>query len=274
MEKKCKIVMLSTDKAEKCLLLDYYKKLNNFTDKKDSYFTKAYLNSENMSAQHLYIISDDKIKKGDKVIQTRDNETSIETIDDECEIASDIQKKIIVTTDNSLKISSWEPYHEHPQILLPQLSQTFIEKYIEEYNKGNIITDVLVEYKYVKEELVIGKEYFLNKSDWKVNISYTKGIYLGDEKLKDNGHINVRANILIDKDKDIRIFCDKDNLYIREQLKINLDNTIIVKPVKDSWMFVKKQYRNELKILLIDFITTIKDNYSEENIRKWIEKNL
>jgi len=41
-------------------------------------------------------------------------------------------KKIIATTDKSLN--------------LPEPSQAFIEKYIEEYNKGNIITNVMVEY--------------------------------------------------------------------------------------------------------------------------------
>ena len=47
-----------------------------------------------------------------------------------------LSEKIIATTDISLV----KEYN------LPQPSQQFIQKYIEEYNKGNIITDVLVEY--------------------------------------------------------------------------------------------------------------------------------
>ena len=47
-----------------------------------------------------------------------------------------LSEKIIATTDISLV----KEYN------LPEPSQSFIQKYIEEYNRGNIITDVLVEY--------------------------------------------------------------------------------------------------------------------------------
>ena len=104
--------------------------------------------------QHLYIISnDEKPNKGDyyiidnipEVLQNND----LVFIDDNC-------RKVIATTDKSLIIES-----EYKSIdfgkqcnyfLLPQPSQQFIEKYIEEYNKGNVITDVLVEYNYFLDD--------------------------------------------------------------------------------------------------------------------------
>lgn len=66
-----------------------------------------------------------------------------------------VVKKIIATTDESLyfKDTNKNPKQYMGSYIsmslgenLPQPSQQFIQKYIGEYNKGNIITDVLVEY--------------------------------------------------------------------------------------------------------------------------------
>ena len=82
----------------------------------------------------LYIISDDEIKENNThfynphsgQLHISGNHT------DYIAINKNGCKKIIATTDVSLG--------------LPQPSQQFIQKYIEGYNKGNVITDVLVEY--------------------------------------------------------------------------------------------------------------------------------
>ena len=139
--------------------------------------------------QHLYIISDDEIKEGDwfindlnqiKKCTSRDTEGYIDfeggfnTKPSSC-------KKIIATTDTTLKITI-SPYLfpeggacQSRDFLLPQPSQQFIEKYIEEYNKGNIITDVLVEY-----ELISNEEYFGNTVNPDDDVPYF------DERLKIN----------------------------------------------------------------------------------------
>lgn len=82
----------------------------------------------------LYIISDDEIKEGDWIMR---NETNVieKALFDGASL-SILWKKIIASTDPSLD--------------LPQPSQEFIEYYISEYNKGNIINDVQVEYKQIK----------------------------------------------------------------------------------------------------------------------------
>jgi hypothetical protein len=96
----------------------------------------------------LYIISDDEIKKGDwfifadapkevgnfpnyKIIQATTNHKAVGC------------KKIIATTNNSLIIQ----YNiTDDDIKIPQIPKSFIEYYITEYNKGNVIDKVMVEY--------------------------------------------------------------------------------------------------------------------------------
>jgi len=122
-------------------------------------------------AYHLYIISDDEIKEGDWCIMFNDfgdkyivkilNLKTIGSNDIEVQLLNgnknccDITKvkKIIATTDSSLIINDWMKTKENniegkyeSSNYLPQPSQQFIEKYTESYNKGEIITDVLVEY--------------------------------------------------------------------------------------------------------------------------------
>ena len=90
-------------------------------------------------------------------------------------------REVLATTDSSL----WRPSHKYASdvILLPQPSQQFIEKYIEEYNKGQQITECLVEYEDIYPE----------------HFTY-----------------NPSENIIT-------------------RLKVDKNNTITIKKVKDSW---------------------------------------
>ena len=116
--------------------------------------------------QHLYIISDDEIKEGDYYIIDDIPEllknNGLKFIDDYC-------KKVIATTDTSLG--------------LPQPSKQFIEKYIEEYNKGNIITDVLVEYEYLLDDRAVLPYWNLkvNTKDNTITIKKLKETYNKEE---------------------------------------------------------------------------------------------
>ena len=101
---------------------------------------------------YLYLLSDDEIKEGDWCLQFHKTNTNIPINVVKYKNYGEGNyyfKKIIATTDSSLEIFDKELSNRHSvkvNILLPQLSKQFIEKYIEEYNKGNVITDVLVEY--------------------------------------------------------------------------------------------------------------------------------
>ena len=111
--KRAQVIMLPTNNKNQGIYLSPVPSIN-----KIHYWDKRISNS--YIAQHLYIISDDEAKENDLYIESDHKGFGF------------IKYKIIATTDISLK--------------LPQPSQQFIEKYIESYNKGEIITDVLVEY--------------------------------------------------------------------------------------------------------------------------------
>ena len=145
---------------------------------------KEWFNSYNKTRyqpQHLYIISDDKIEDGDLHITSDHSGFGFR------------KYKIIATTDTSLKIFAGKGDICDLYYNLPQPSQQFIEKYIEEYNKGNIITDILVEYDVIT----------LNE-DW----SQRPVVVTNDYKLKINP-----------KDNTITIKKLKDN-WNREELKV------------------------------------------------------
>ena len=66
---------------------------------------------------------------------------------------------------------------------LPQPSQQFIQKYIEEYNKGNVITDVLVEYDYLLDDRAVLPYWNLkvNTKDNTITIKKVKDSWNRDE---------------------------------------------------------------------------------------------
>ena len=92
--------------------------------------------------QHLYITTDEEIKEGDWVIQQFKGEDAdvCQITNGEYEIAPDIQRKIIATTDPKLfvKIEG----QKNLEGSLPQIHQSFIE----EYCKAGGIDEVLIEY--------------------------------------------------------------------------------------------------------------------------------
>ena len=131
--------------------------------------------------QNLYIISDDEIKKGDYYIIDDVPEllknNGLKFIDDYC-------KKVIATTDTSLYIHQKETISLPERVFyLPQPSKQFIEKYIEEYNKGNIITDVLVEYEYLLDDRAVLPYWNLkvNTKDNTITIKKLKETYNKEE---------------------------------------------------------------------------------------------
>lgn len=136
MKKKCKVIMLPTDG-----------KANIQKNELNEIFNLTYPQHSNQGyiSQHLYITSNDEIKENDWFYSIKYNR--IEKFSGHESLNEREAYKIIATTD---KLSP-EPYQGHFEGIdctnyLPQPSQQFIQKYIEEYNKGNIITDIMVEY--------------------------------------------------------------------------------------------------------------------------------
>lgn len=159
MYKEHQIIMLSTNKAENCLVLS-----NNKLWMFNGYFTQDYLQSQNKKSYHLYIVSDETINKNDWCIDTRmiSLKTNCPILfqakpdqDGDFNEANKNIKKVIATTDSSLKVSikgittPEDVYVSTHDRILPQILQSFIEHYIQQYNNGNVIDKVLVEYEYI-----------------------------------------------------------------------------------------------------------------------------
>lgn len=163
--KRVKVVMLPTNEKSKLVLSFKEKSFNQLTESKLALIKEANYQLSNIQSQHLYIISDDEIKEGDwifanqgvhKVTDIKDDKYPYGTLNHKGDkiYHHNSWKKIIATTDTSLNdgIQKGKIYNpsfkgtKYEPIIIPQPSQQFIKKYIESYNKGNIITDVLVEY--------------------------------------------------------------------------------------------------------------------------------
>ena len=172
--KKAKVVMLPTNQQTKYLMV-----YSDVEKTKGKLILNGLKNDEYKEYQHLYIISDDEIKLFDCVYNNKEN--IVEQINSKTQLIFVLEenkenktfKKIIATTDTSLKLYESEVLASSSgfslkteNIYLPQPSEQFIQKYIEEYNKGNVITDVLVEYGIIYE----GRSYDLyNPNKLKIN---------------------------------------------------------------------------------------------------------
>lgn len=170
MKKICKVVMLPTDKnVFSPIYLDAQNRWKKLTySSRGSHVDKYH---------HLYILSDEEIKEGDWYIHSGiDGQGKSYSTINYCvkptRIPTDEQynslvspefnrdtlfvdgmfakdcKKIIATTDKSLSpfmgfdTESGKDLSDY----IPSIPQSFIDYYIAEYNKGNVITEVEVEY--------------------------------------------------------------------------------------------------------------------------------
>lgn len=108
-------------------------------------------------------------------------------------------REIIASTDKSLKISSWEPYHEHPQISLPTIPDSFVQAYIKSYNEGKPITEVSLEMTASNGEPVSFKEWngkfdkVKTREDGSVIVHQSK-LYTRDEVINLVSHARRNAN--------------------------------------------------------------------------------
>ena len=199
MYKKVNVAMLPTNEKAKAGQLVINKEVSN------ELFI-AWIDAQRSLGYHLYILSDEEIKEGDWFYFTNDNgenyyihqcvKSSLNSI-----LKNKSAKKIIATNDKSLTIDiipsgfkSGVGALSHKQnINLPKIPQSFIEHFISEYNKGNIITEVMVEYE--------------NKQK---TINYHKDLWVDDWVLKINpdNTINIKP-IKINKYEDLYKAIDK-----------------------------------------------------------------
>lgn len=209
--KESQIILVPTNPREtQCLII---KSLFNGVAEKS-------INEGLSIPQHLYFLSDKEIKEGDWFINIIQNE--IYKHDLKGYTIKKYHKKIIATTDESLKFLTNTEEDYDPENgglnyqILSQPSQSFIQKYVDSYNKGNVITEVMVEYIFNED----------------------------DSDLPNKG------------------------LQVQEFLKVNpKDNTITIKPVKNSWT------REEVIALHKANCERLTNSYVSDDIN-WIEENL
>lgn len=175
--KKCQVVMLPTEKASS---------IHANPKKLVKWHMDIIPTNKDCVNQHLYILSDEKPKISDWCIQKG---VWLCKITCNRDLSQSNLKKIIATTNKSLTIDiipssgfkSGVGALSHKQTInLPQPSQSFIEKYVEEYNKGNIIIEVMVEYE-AMNTTIVNRTY--NEFEPKIN---PKDNTITIRKVKDN----------------------------------------------------------------------------------------
>lgn len=189
---ECDVVMLPT--KNKALL---YTKSNGNLANHNSLATMP-LDSIG-SNQHLYILSNDEIKDGDWYYQYNPFGSVIGKCDDKSPFVAKSSryiwenkgKKIIATTDSSVKYPERFPSF----VTLPQIPQSFIEHFIDSYNKGNVISKVLVE--------VEGG-----------CLNFENGICT---EMCDN--MFCRANLKLNQNNEISILTEQKQMFSREEVE-------------------------------------------------------
>lgn len=179
--------------------------------------------------QHLYFLSDEIFKYGDKHGYYYDHILSykLEYFDGENGVG---YKKIIASTNKSLK--------------LPQPSPAFIQKYIEEWNKGNKIQYVMVDY----EEIQGNCDCYYTKL-----CKAPEHIKTG-ELCRDEKHFKLK----VDKNNNITVTKVKDS-WSREEVKQLIEKSFTGIGTKNNCIEAVMQPNGLLTIYKLD---------------KWIEDNL
>ena len=231
MYKSCNVVMLHTNQAQNEDNNTIY--LNNFS--KELILGWRNARSTNQTVQHLYITSDEEIKVNDWVMLNYRIGKSIDKALPAClknafhnadfwnaenKTQNLGNKPIIATTDTSLRRMGDAGIVDIALGLeISYIPESFIKYFIEEYNKGNVITKVMVEYVQVPNS---------------VFIQVLEAPYI--------------------------------------QLKINSDNTINIKPIKNSWN--REEHIANIKAFSKVFVANTDTAHKQADIDKWIEENL
>jgi hypothetical protein len=196
MTKEHEIILLASDKS--FIHLSHNKLITSIEETGVSDLYKSI-------PQHLYVISNEFIKEKEYFFDKKDNciyrsvdEQNANSINETRELY-DIERyyKIIATTNDKISINLGKEKHVAPtnsnydQIYTrlcpyPKPSQEFIEHFISQYNKGNVLSKVEVEYGYNEERIVnnkdIGDYSLVINSDNTINISIpSTKIYTSEE---------------------------------------------------------------------------------------------
>jgi hypothetical protein len=216
------------------------------------YYTEDYLKESKFQAQHLYFLSDEEIKEGDWIINHGFTTSFVDKAEKkflDLYNHSDICKIIAITDKAITYYSDVEINGFSGDMTFPEPSKDFIKKWIEEYNKGNKIEEVMVEH---DSELIHGRlaiNPFSGKHD----------TILGMNEEKD----------MVFFDNSQTPYSIKSVKLVNPIIKVNETNEINIKTVKDSWT------REEVCVKLREFrLHAWKEGITAMELENWIDKNL
>jgi len=231
MYKECDIIMIPTN--EKADDKTYPSLIALFNDILYSCYSGNY-NYHEAIFNNLYILSNDKIEEGDWWINLDDNKVTNNIFWMLTNNAPSC-KKIIATTDTSLINDG---FRSDIKTLMPSIPQLFIDKFIAEYNKGNLMNKIMVEY----------KEKYVNSNEDIIDVP-NNFHHIGDPTMTAKQ-------------------C-ADYAYLKKEIiKISENNTIFIKNIKDSWN------RDEVISIVKCAIDNAGGTHIKSTIDKWIEENL
>jgi len=191
--KRAQIIALQVNKAKSeyhQIVKLHNKELHRATN------VKSIVSRKNCEYYEMYVVSDDKPRNNDWCIHL--TTLNISQSNDKDNNLTQGWKKIIATTDTSLFTLADCPVRgavSNIKYILPQPSQQFIEKYIESYNKGEVITDVLVEYKEYDPKYWFTKGRSLLPEILKIN---NKDNTITIKKLKDSWNKEEVKQLMVD----------------------------------------------------------------------------
>jgi hypothetical protein len=191
---RCRVVMLATDKAIAGGIIKHFSTDELFVCHKDNVHNINHPAEAVWIPQHLYLVSDEEIKKGDWYIEYDTNKI-LQSVDPDKEGKDFIHSKIEASTDPTLTIkmiggkrydstkdSEYYGFKSGIGLLshmqdcsIPFISKSFIEKYVAREGK---IEYVNVEVEVAKYKTLHGEDYFI-----KINPDNTCIIFSDEEKL-------------------------------------------------------------------------------------------
>lgn len=169
------------------LMLPTSDKSNLFRNKESNLLSmRKYLDvslNNNIENLNLYFLNDEHIKEGDWYLWNDGKNHWLLNKGENKEYNLNVCKKIIATTDSSFCIDKeCELYTAYPDSynhVVPTISQEYIKYFIEQYNLGNIIIEVEVEYiedEYYKGVIFLSEkekhEYLVINPDNTINIKF------------------------------------------------------------------------------------------------------
>jgi hypothetical protein len=249
---ECDVVMLPTNKSDYTQLIYRENKLmcqdkKSFKNDRKSQYTKHF---------ELYILSNEEIKEGDWYIHKQVN--NLRLLQHATNNLPLDAKKVIATTDSSLNLGiqkgkiylqQFKNTKYEPNII-PQIPQQFIEHFITEYNKGNVISKVLVEW------LRGSDGYYDEKQVW---------------------HWKMLGPLVYPENNEISILTEQKQETLEEVVRIHLDKNKYSSPITYAklgakWQAERMYSREEVIELLYKHTEDMFKN--KINLETWIKENL